>query len=139
MTDADTGLPAEGETVTFERTFTHADVGRFVEVSEDRGDHHLEPDDQGRLLVHGLLTATLPTKVGGEYDVLASRMEFEFRRPVWTDERVRCAVTFRRVEREERDGEIGRTHVEAEFDCTRDGETVLAGRFVGVVRDDSPA
>ena len=70
MTRSD--LPAEGETVTFERTFDHADVERFVEVSEDEGTHHLEPDAEGRLLVHGLLTATLPTKVGGRYDVLAS-------------------------------------------------------------------
>jgi acyl dehydratase len=139
VTDSDTGLPAEGETVTFERTFTNGDVERFVEVSEDRGDHHLEPDTEGRLLVHGLLTATLPTKVGGRYDVLASRMEFEFRRPVWTDETVRCAVTFTRVEREERDGDTARTRVEAEFDCTREGETVLAGRFEGVVRDPPPA
>ena len=132
MTEFDAGSLREGQTVTFERTFDHADVERFVEVSEDAGSHHLEPDDEGRLLVHGLLTATLPTKVGGAYDVLASRMEFDFRRPVRTGERVECAVTFTTVEREPgRD----QRHVEATFDCTREGETVLSGRFEGVVRD----
>lgn len=131
MTDADTGLPAEGETVTFERTFTHADVGRFVEVSEDRGDHHLEPDDQGRLLVHGLLTATLPTKVGGEYDVLASRMEFEFRRPVYTGQHVACEVTFTAV-----DHRAERIDVVADFEAVRtgDGTVVMAGLFEGIIR-----
>jgi acyl dehydratase len=136
MTDPSDAPLEEGRTVTFERTFDHADVERFVEVSEDHGEHHLEPDEKGRLLVHGLLTATLPTKVGGAYDVLASRMEFEFRQPVWTGETVRCAVTFTRVEREPA---RERRHVEATFDCTRAGETVLAGRFEGVVRDDSDA
>ena len=132
MTDGDTATVTEGETVTFERTFDHEDVAQFVEVSEDEGSHHLEPDDEGRLLVHGLLTATLPTKVGGAHDVLASRMEFEFHRPVWTGETVRCAVTFTRVERDEaRD----QRRVAATFDCTREGETVLSGRFEGVIRD----
>jgi acyl dehydratase len=128
-------LPAEGETVTFERTFDHADIKRFVEVSEDAGSHHLKPDEEGQLLVHGLLTATLPTKVGGRYDVLASTMEFRFRRPVWTGQTVHCAVTFDEVRR---DDERERTAVEASFDCTRarDGETVLAGQFEGVVRDE---
>lgn len=132
MTDFDPEALAEGETVTFERTFDHADVERFVAVSGDEGSHHLEPDDEGRLLVHGLLTATLPTKVGGAYDVLASRMEFDFRRPVWTGDRVECAVTFTSVER---DADRDRQVVEAEFDCVREGETVLSGRFEGVVED----
>jgi len=133
MTDPDDAPLEEGRTVTFERTFDHADVERFVEVSEDRGEHHLDPDEEGRLLVHGLLTATLPTKVGGAYDVLASQMEFEFHRPVWTGEQIACAVTFDTVDRET---DRGRTRVEASFDCTRTGETVLSGRFRGVVRDE---
>lgn len=123
-------IPEAGETVTYERTFTETDVERFVAVSDDRGSHHLEPDAEGRLLVHGLLTATLPTKVGGDYDVLASRMTFEFRRPVWTGDTVRCAVTFDRV-----DTAAERTRVAATFECTRerDDETVLSGRFEGVI------
>jgi acyl dehydratase len=126
--------PEEGETVTYERTFTHEDVRRFVEVSDDRGTHHLEPDEEGRLLVHGLLTATLPTKVGGDYDVLASRMEFEFRRPVRTGEPLRCAVRFTDVAPEP---ERGRSRVEADLTVTRleDDVVVLSGGFEGVVVD----
>jgi acyl dehydratase len=123
-------LPDTGETVTYERTFTRRDVERFVAVSNDRGSHHLEPDAEGRVLVHGLLTATLPTKVGGDYNVLATTMTFEFQRPVWTGDTIECAVTFDEV-----GGPDGRARVTATFECVRerDGETVLAGGFEGVI------
>ena len=32
----------------------------------------LTPDEQGRLVIQGLLTATLPTKIGGDYSVHGS-------------------------------------------------------------------
>jgi hypothetical protein len=40
----------------------------FADVSRDRGIHHVKSDEDGRLLVHGLLTATIPTKLGGDID-----------------------------------------------------------------------
>ena len=46
-----------------------------------KGLHHITPDEQGRFVVQGLLTATLPTKVGGDYNVLARTMNFEFYGP----------------------------------------------------------
>ncbi len=51
-----------GDIITFERTFTLKDVELFTKISGDEGEHHLTPDEQGRLVVQGLLTATLPTK-----------------------------------------------------------------------------
>ena len=74
--------PEEGDVHTVERTFTHEDVERFGEVSGDRQAIHTEPDDEGRLMVQGLLTATLPTAIGGDLGVLARTMEYEFREPV---------------------------------------------------------
>lgn len=71
-----------GDIIRFERTFTKEDVEVFTKVSMDEGDHHTNPDEQGRLIVQGLLTATLPTKIGGDYNVLARTMNFEFLRPV---------------------------------------------------------
>jgi acyl dehydratase len=119
---------AEGEVVTYERTFSESDVRTFADLSNDRQPRHLEPDADGRLMVHGLLTATLPTKIGGDNEVLASRMEFDFRRPVYTGQRVHCAVTFTDVtEGTDRD------EVRADIECTVDGETVLSGAFEGVV------
>lgn len=122
-------LPEEGTVVRHERTFTRENVRRFADLSGDRGTHHEEPDEEGRLLVHGLLTATLPTKIGGDLDVLAREMSFDFRRPVYTGERVVCEVTVADVERGD-----GRADVTARLACHNgDGELVLTGSFDGVV------
>jgi 3-hydroxybutyryl-CoA dehydratase len=55
-----------GDVIVWERTFTEEDVGLFALVSGDQGIHHMQSADQGQLIVHGLLTATLPTKIGGD-------------------------------------------------------------------------
>ena len=47
-----------GDVITWERTFTREDIRPFNKVSGDEGVHHVTPDEQGRLMVHGLLTAT---------------------------------------------------------------------------------
>lgn len=122
---------AEGDVVSYERTFSESEVLAFADLSNDRQARHLEPDDDGRLMVHGLLTATLPTKVGGDHEVLASRMEFSFRRPVYTGQRVRCAWTTGSVTEA-----ADRWRLVADVDCTVDGETVLAGTVRGVVLKD---
>jgi acyl dehydratase len=131
MTDRTPEDLSEGTTVVHERTFTPDEVRTFTTVSGDEGDHHVETDDEGRLLVHGLLTATLPTKVGGDLNVLASRMEFEFRRPVYTGEHVSCEVTFTEVDHGDQ-----RVAVVADFEATRtdDGTVVMTGLFEGIIR-----
>jgi acyl dehydratase len=124
-------MVTEGESYTVEREFTHGEVETFVDLSGDEGRHHVEPDDEGRLLVHGLLTATLPTQVGGSHDVLAHEMAFGFHRPVRTGERITCEVTYTNVEAAGDD-----VRVQAEFTCENEaGETVLTGSYAGVVRD----
>lgn len=124
-----TDVPTEGETRTYTRTFSKADVRQFADLSNDRGTHHEKPDEEGRLVVHGLLTATLPTKIGGDLDVLARTMTFEFYRPVYTGEEIVCEVTIDRVE----EGET-RVDVGADIECrNEDEEVVLTGTFDGVV------
>lgn len=86
--------PREGRTVTYTRTFTVEDVQRFADISGDTQPRHTEPDEDGRVMVHGLLTATLPTKLGGDREALAPKMEFEFRRPVYTGEPITCYATY---------------------------------------------
>lgn len=83
-----------GEKITFERTFTKEDVALFTEVSKDEGVHHVTPDEQGRFVVQELLTSTLPTKIDGDYNVLARKMDFEFLRPVFSGDTIRCDVPF---------------------------------------------
>lgn len=125
-------VPEAGSVRRFERAFTREEVRAFVELSRDEGSHHVEPDEDGRFLVHGLLTATMPTKIGGEDDVLASEMTFRFHRPVYTGERLACTVEYDAVERRD-DGE----HVvTASVEVTRlaDDAVVLEGSYEGVVR-----
>jgi acyl dehydratase len=82
-----------GDTSSWERTFTIEDVQLFARISGDQGVHHMRPDKQGRILVHGLLTATLPTKLGGDLNFIAREMIFEFLRPVFTGDAIRCENT----------------------------------------------
>lgn len=119
-----------GEIITFERTFTTRDVELFIEISGDEGIHHKTPDEQGRLVIQGLLTATLPTKVGGDYNVLARTMNFEFLRPVFTGDTIICEVKIEKYERQE----DNRTAIIASFSCQNQQEKeVLRGDFAGVI------
>jgi 3-hydroxybutyryl-CoA dehydratase len=119
-----------GDIITFERTFTFRDVELFTEISGDKGIHHLTPDEQGRLVVQGLLTATLPTKVGGDHNVLARNMTFEFLRPVLTGDTIICEVKIEKYEKQEKN----RTAIRATFICTNQNEKeVLTGEFSGVI------
>jgi 3-hydroxybutyryl-CoA dehydratase len=118
-----------GDIISFERTFTSEDVEWFTKVSRDEGSHHITPDEQGRLVIQGLLTATLPTKIGGDNNVLARTMNFEFLRPVYTGETIICAVTIEQFEKQDY-----RTRITASFVCeNQHGKEVLRGGFSGVI------
>lgn len=119
-----------GDIIKFERTFTNEDVEVFTKVSRDEGTHHTNPDEQGRLVIQGLLTATLPTKVGGDNNVLARTMNFEFLRPIFTGDTISCAVTIERYEKQVND----RITISASFQCTNQNEKpVLKGNFEGII------
>ncbi|MFF2455205.1 MaoC family dehydratase N-terminal domain-containing protein [Peribacillus simplex] len=119
-----------GDIITFERTFTKEDVELFTKLSWDEGNHHITPDEQGRLVIQGLLTACLPTKVGGENNVLARTMNFEFIKPVFTGDTIICEVTIEKFEKKDN----GRISILATFLCTNQNEEqVLRGSFAGVI------
>ncbi|WP_191567374.1 MaoC/PaaZ C-terminal domain-containing protein [Metabacillus idriensis] len=118
-----------GDIITFERTFTVEDVKLFTQVSGDEGSHHVTPDEQGRLVIQGLLTASLPTKIGGDNNVLARTMNFEFLRPVFTGDTIICVVTIEQFEKQD-----NRTRITASFVCqNQHGKKVLRGEFSGVI------
>jgi acyl dehydratase len=121
----------EGTTRTYTRTFTTEEVEQFADLSNDEGYHHLVADAEGQVVLHGLLTATMPTKLGGDIDFLARTMEFEFPRPAYTGVEITCTTTYESVERGE-----DRTELVASFVCeTETGEVVLRGRSEGVVME----
>jgi len=84
------------------------------------------------LVVQGLLTATLPTKVGGDNNVLARTMNFEFLRPVFTGDTIICEVKIEKYERQE--SKNNRSAITASFVCeNQDKKEVLKGDFSGVI------
>jgi acyl dehydratase len=127
--------PAEGDTYTYQRTFTEDDVRQFAAVTDDTQPRHTEPDDEGRLMVHGLLTGSLLTKIGGDIEMLAREMTFQFRRPVYTGETVRCRWVNESVTERESGWDV-----EASVQCWRvedgeDDETVLRATVEGLIRE----
>lgn len=59
----------------------------------DEGTHHTSPNDKGRIVIQGLLTATLSTKIGGENDVLAHTMNFNLLKPVYSGDTITCEAS----------------------------------------------
>ncbi len=86
--------------------------------------------NRGRLVIQGLLTATLPTKIGGDNNVLARTMNFEFLRPVFTGDAIICEVTIEEFEKQANN----RISILASFLCANQNEKqVLRGSFSGVI------
>jgi len=121
--------PTEGDTSSYEHTFTVEEVGQFAELTGDDQPRHTEPGEDGEVMVQGLLTATMPTKLGGDNEVLARQMDFEFHRPVYTGEPVACeSRTEAVVEREDR------YDIASDVVCKNAaGETVLTATIEGLV------
>ena len=125
-----------GATFTAERTFTAEMVETFTRISGDAGRHHVEPDGDGRLLVHGLLVASIVTELGGRLDFLARELDFTFLRPVRTGDTVRCTVRI-----DEAIAEPARQRTRVRFSgegVDQHGTVVLTVRSIGVVLDREP-
>jgi acyl dehydratase len=90
--------PRQGEVRVYHATFAPEDVATFCRLSGDEGRHHLEPAPDGRVMVHGLLTVSVATRLGADLHYLAHRMEWIFVRPVWSGERIEARVRLSRVE-----------------------------------------
>jgi len=119
-----------GTKTSYERAFTVEDVERFGELSGDKGIHHVVPDKDGRIMVQGLLTATLPTKLGGDVNYIAREITFEFLRPVFVGDLITSEAAVTKVE----DGD-GYLRVSFELLCYKQNKKeVLRGKTQGVIR-----
>ncbi|MHB9287305.1 dehydratase [Halobacteriales archaeon Cl-PHB] len=121
---------AAGETFSYERTFTTEDVERFADVTGDDQARHTEDDEDGRRLVQGLLTGSMLTKIGGDHEVLATRVDLHFRKPVYTGELIHCRWTTTHVEDHPRGAELT-----AEVAFERNGATVLEATVEGIIEE----
>ncbi len=119
-----------GDVISWQRTFTDEEIRLFASFSGDEGEHHLVPDEKGRLMAHGLLTATLPTKIGGDLNFIARKLTFEFHRPVFSGDTITCDVTLAELEPADQFIRLVSTWV-----CrNQHGKEVMTGEARGVVR-----
>jgi acyl dehydratase len=124
-----------GDVISWQRKFTEEDIRSFARLSGDTGEHHLQPDEQGRLMAHGLLTATLPTKIGGELNFIARELTFQFQRPVFAGDTITCDVTLVELEPDEKF-----MRVVARSVCrNQHGKEVMSGEARGVIRNQPPS
>ena len=119
-----------GQKASYERTFTLKDVELFGELSGDKGVHHVVPDSAGRIMVQGLLTATVPTKLGGDMNYIAREIRLEFLRPVFVGDTIRAESVITNVEPGE-----GHLKLSIEMVCyNQSGKEVLRGETHGIIR-----
>ncbi len=112
-----------------EHTFTNADVLAFGALTGDDQPRHSEPDAEGRLVLQGLLTASLSTRIGGRIGYLAKSATFEFLRPVFTGQRLQCTLDIVGV-----DAEPGRDRVRGLAIVTNEaGKEVVRCTYEGFI------
>jgi 3-hydroxybutyryl-CoA dehydratase len=120
-----------GDVFTYEKTFHNDEIIQFAELTGDKGKHHLEPDDKGRLMVHGLLTASIGTKIGGDLHYIAREMVSEFIRPVFAGDTITCEVVLSLVEQVEGYKKVAIKSIYK----NQKGKEVLVGTSQGIIRD----
>jgi 3-hydroxybutyryl-CoA dehydratase len=123
-----------GDEFSVSRTFTEQDMMQFADISRDYNPIHLEDRFarakrfNGRIC-HGLLIGSMLTEIGGQIGVLASRMDFVFKKPVYFGDTVRCRWTFTEIDEE------GRAKAEVEF-RNQDEIIVLTATVEGIIPGD---
>ncbi|TPG69207.1 enoyl-CoA hydratase [Brevibacillus laterosporus] len=122
-----------GDTLTWTRTFTEEETLHFAEFTGDKGRHHMERDEQGRLMVHGLLTASIGTKIGGDLHYIAREFNNEFLRPVFTGDTITCEVTINEITPMDGFDKITLSFVY----YNQVGKEVIVGTSRGIIREDS--
>lgn len=117
-----------GEVKYYQRTFTNEEVIQFGELTQNTALVHLETDSRGRLMVQGLLTASLHIKIGADLNLIGQQTDIKFVSPVYTGDTITCRLLVERIE-EVRKGK----KVWCSWICTnQNNETVLMGSAIGV-------
>ena len=81
-------------------------------------------------MAHGLLTATLPTKIGGDINFIARELIFQFHRPVFAGDTISCDVLMVEMEPAETFVKVVSSWV-----CrNQHGKEVMTGEARGVIR-----
>ena len=119
-----------GDTFQWRRAITEEDVRAFAALSGDQGAHHTRPDALGRLMAHGLLTATLPTKLGGDLNFMARAMQFEFLLPAYSGDTLICDGTVDSLITQSQRYKVRFSFVVA----NQKGEVLMKGTSAGMIK-----
>lgn len=120
-----------GDTFSVSRTFSEQDVIQFAHISRDYNPVHFEKrfatiKNFKGIVCHGLLVASLVTEIGGQIGWLASEMTFQFKKPVYIGDTIKCDLTITKIDKKGR--------AEAKAICKNEnGILVLACNLKGIV------
>lgn len=114
----------------YSRQITLQDVQEFTKASHDANIYHVQADASGRVIAHGLLVASLITKIGGDLNFLARTMTFDFQKPTYSGDTLTCTATLSSlVEQTER------TKCKFSFEINNQkDEIVMIGEAAGMIR-----
>lgn len=120
-----------GDCFSISRTFTEQDVIGFADMTLDYNPVHFEDRFSnakkfGGRICHGLLVGSMLTEIGGQIGVLASHMDFSFKRPVYFGDTITCAWTFTDIDAR------GRAKAVVEF-SNQDGQIVISANVKGIL------
>lgn len=118
----------QGQEFTYERSFTKEDVKGFIDLAHYTGRHHEEENQDGEIMIQGLLTATLPTTLGGEYDLLVYQMLYDLTKPVYTRDHIVCQIRVDQAE-EKRD----KIHYKLDFQCKNQKDQVVLSGYLKAI------
>jgi len=122
-----------GRKLTYSRVITRDDIVQFAQLSGDFGEHHVVPDASGRLVAHGLLVLTVPTRMGTDLHYLAHTMQWMFVRPVYDGDTVTADIVLSSVQLIE-DTKGKRLDIAMIVKVSnQDGRLVVRGESTGVV------
>ena len=120
-----------GDHFSISHTFKEEDILSFADITRDYNTVHFDDrfskakNFRGRIC-HGLLVGSMLTEIGGQIAVLASRMDFSFKKPVYFGDTITCAWTFTDIDPK------GRVRAEADF-RNQDGTLVISVTCKGII------
>ncbi|MEJ2718642.1 MAG: MaoC family dehydratase [Deltaproteobacteria bacterium] len=124
-----------GEIFRVTRTLSEEEMIRFAEISRDYNPVHFDgrfaqAKGMERRICHGLLVACLMTEIGGQCGWLASRMDFQFKRPVYLGDTITCTLTITKLD------DNGRGELEAVY-TNQHGDVVMKAFLGGIFPGES--
>lgn len=120
-----------GDVFTVTRTFSQAETEAFGELTRDYNPVHYDPafarvKGYGRLILHGLLTASMICQIGGQVAWLATRMDFRYLRAVYFGDTITCTLTISEID------DKGWARAQAVY-TNQHGQVVVSGEIEGQV------